>query len=171
MFIKTLKFYATDENVGGEKAGESETQSTATEEKKFTQEQVNEMIRERLARQEKSFLEQLKVNDKNTLEDIVKNSSILHDENATLKQKLAFIENNINPDKQEDILALFKGKGLEFNDEELKKMLPNHQEWLKEKVATTTITNMGKDHSSDKSKGIDEKEMAKKYFGLEGFVK
>lgn len=172
-----MKFYATDENVGGENAGNNtgdtsgKTQSTATEEKKFTQEQVNEMIRERLARQEKSFLEQFKVNDKNTLEEIVKKSSILNDENVSLKQKLAFIENNINPERQDDILALFKGKGLDFTDEKLKELLPSHQEWLKEKVVTTTINNMGKDHDSNKSKEVDEKELAKKYFGLDGFVK
>lgn len=171
---KFMKFYATDENVGGENAGNTSventsdtntnsvgTQSTATETKLFTQEQVNEMIRERLARQEKSFAEKSD-KQKNTLDELASQT-------ASLRQELAFVNNNIDQDKKDDILALFKGKGLEFTEENLKELLPKHPEWLKKSENIATISNLGKDHET-KNKEIDKKEIAKKMFGLDGFI-
>lgn len=153
-------------------------QRNVPEEKSFNQQQVNDMIRERLERDRASFYKRYGVEDRNGLDNLIgkANSYEIMDErynnalneNYQLKEKLAFMENNINPDKYDDIRAYFKGKGLEFNNDSLASELQTHQEWLnvaKEEAPTTVIKTLGNDNGH-KNPIKDEKAEALKLFGL-----
>lgn len=64
--------------------------------------------------------------------------------NSELLRENAFLKNNINPEKYEDIIAHFKGKNVDFSEEELIKALSTHPEWLnKEPIKTTLKAHLG----------------------------
>lgn len=153
-------------------------------EQTFTQEQVNEIVRKRLERSDSKFFESYGVKDKNELDELVKKSKGYDElntkytemsqsyegmktENLTYKEKILFFENNILNERQEDVKVYFKGKGIDFTDENLKKELETHPEWCK-KEEVTTIQTLGSDQGKGKQTP-DEKEIAAKYFGFKSF--
>lgn len=182
-------------------AGESESGSTAgpgnepgqpkesdggdgkkEENRTFTQEQVNEIVRERLERSSKSIYERYGVSDEKGLDELVAMAqayqttkseySELQKENAGLRERIVFSENGILPEKQDDARTYFKGKGLEMSDEALKQVLQTHPEWVSAKpqsVQTTTVVPIGKDRYEPELK--DEESEAAKVFGFTKFVK
>lgn len=147
----------------------------STEEKKFTQEEVNDIVRKRLDKQKSSFLKNYNVESEEELTDLLKKAlgyeelkSSLDTEKKSkgeLVEKLAFLENNINQDKVDDIKTYFKGKELELNSDNLKNLLDTHKEWVNEKQNITTILPLGSDNTTPKPQ-VSEKEQASKLFGL-----
>ncbi len=142
-------------------------------EKTFNQEQVNDFVRERLNKiykrygvENKQGLDELvgKAQSYNIMEERYNNAM---NELSSLKEANAFMKNNINPDKYDDVRAYFKGKGLEFNEENLVNELQNHGEWVNvvENKPQTTIKVLGTDNSRV-SPQKDEKEIASKLFGM-----
>lgn len=163
---------------------EEESNTDTPEIETFTQEQVNEFVRNRLDKYEKRLYKRYGVEDKNGLDDLVGKAnsySVMEEmfnnqagELANLREQNAFLKNNINPEKYDDIRAYFKGKGLEFNEEALINELSTHNEWLvqkeeENKPKTTTITTLGADAQLSTPKP-DEKSLARKVFGLNNLV-
>lgn len=139
---------------------------------KLTQEEVNALVVERLKKQKDGFLKKYGVDDEMKLDELVGKAK-LHDEmkvqldtlkssNASLTEKLAFIENNINPERYEDIRIYFKGKGLEFTPDNFVKEIATHKEWLNTKAPA----NIQVGASKPTPKPINEKEEALKMFNL-----
>lgn len=171
---------------------QEEVQDTATETKEdegsgtpqtFTQDQVNDFVRNRLEKYQSRLYNRYGVNDKNELDELVGKSQsydvmkekfeATQNELAQFREENSFIKNNINPEKYEDIRAYFKGKGIEFTNENLINELATHNEWLTPKQVsdkpTTTIQAIG--NLKQESRKFDEREAAKKLFGLKGFSK
>jgi len=165
-----------------EKTESEKVDDTKTDEpKNFTQDQVNEFIRERLERDRKSLFSRYGVDSRDKLDELVGKSQSydimkeryegLTNENKELKDKITFMTNNINKGKETEIKALFKGLELEFNEENLLKMLETHPEWLnvaerKEVQPKTTISNIGVNHEGTKKVGESASEKEKRIFGI-----
>ena len=146
--------------------------------KQFTQEQVNDMVKKRLERDRQSFYKRYGVADKNSLDDLVGKAqsynvmeeryNAIKEEVDSLKEHNAFLKNNINPERYEDVRAYFKGKEIPFNEENLINEIATHSEWVTksgdEIVPKTTIQAVGKEQSSKPVE--DEKEFAMSLFGL-----
>ena len=163
--------------------GQDETAKAADNDKEtlktFTQDQVNEMIRSRLERDRTSLLNRYGVNDKDGLDELIGKAQsydimkerfeALKSENAELAEKLAFISNGINPDREDDIRTYFKGKDIEFNGEALASALETHPEWRKvveqDTAPKTTIIRLGTDHREVNTSETDEERM-KRIFGV-----
>lgn len=172
----------TEEPTGGQEKSVDEGKPTPTpieKPKTFTQEQVNQIMRSRLERDRLSFLNRYGVKDRDGLDsligkaqsyDIMKERYIASKTKISeLEERLAFMSNGINPDREDDIRAYFKGKGLEFNEEALINALETHPEWRKvvesDNKPKTTIEVFGVDH---KDRNIPETETEKmnRIFGL-----
>ena len=166
---------ATDVNEQTENEVQEE-QSEKPSSKSFTQEQVNEIIKERLDRANNSLYKRYGVETKDGLDDLIKKAnaysqmdeafSSLEQERNELREKLLFMENNINPDRYEDIRAYFKGKGLNFDSSNLANEITTHQEWLKQIPKQTTISSVGTNAGQVANTEESEKEIASRYFGL-----
>lgn len=169
----------SQEETKADESPKSEETKAGDENKTFTQDQVNEFIKARLERENKKLLNRYGVEKKEELDDLVGKAqsydSVKEEfdkqkqELSSLSEKLAFIENNINENRFDDVRAYFKGKNIEFNDENLKNELLTHPEWLnvvaKSSDPKTTIEILG----SDTTNGIkpqSEEERALKLFGL-----
>lgn len=151
--------------------------------KTFTQEEVNNIVKERLAKQDARYFARYKVNDRAELDDKFSKAELfdqvnekylsLEKEHRELAQKLAFIDNNVNPAKQDDVLAYFKGKELDFTSDNLKAELQTHPEWLNvvaQEEPKATIKVMGNDTTAETPQKSDE-EIAAKLFGFNKFAK
>lgn len=167
------------EEVVEEEVEETEGEGNAT----FTQEQVNDLVRARLDRFEKRLYKKYGVEDKKALEDLVgkgQSYDVVKEryesqklENNSLKEKIAFLENNINPNRYEDVRAYFKGKEIEFNNDNLVNELSTHPEWLNQaekKEPMTTIKVLGNDQSQVPTTRTTEKEQVAKLFGLKKLI-
>lgn len=166
----------TDETTSATETVETPTETTSEElEKTFNQKQVDEIIGNRVKR----IFKRYGVEDKNGLDELVGKAQSydimrerydsLTNENAQLKEKIAFLENNINPERQEDIRAYFKGKDMEFSNDNLKTELQTHPEWLKvaEKSNTpiTTIEKLSPERGKVETEESEESQW-KKLFGF-----
>jgi hypothetical protein len=144
------------------------------------QARINEMIRARLERQNNSFYKRYGVNDRDGLDSLIGKAQSydimkerydsMSQENAQLKEKLAFMSNGINPDREDDIRAHFKGKGIEFDNDSLIKELETHPEWRKvveagDTTPKTTIERLGVEHR-DRNVPETEAERQKRIFGV-----
>lgn len=142
-------------------------------EKTFTQEQVNGFMQERI----NSIYNGYGVSNKAELDALIEKAKGFDEVNAnyqttktqneeyaqqnrTLAEKVAFIENNVNPERYDDVRAYFKGKEIEFNAENLLKELETHKEWLNEN--TTIKVGFSKTEQPKET----EWEQAKKLFNL-----
>lgn len=166
-------------NETGENGQQTQTDPNApTTPKSFSQDQVNEIVRNRIDRLYTCY----GVKNKQELDDLVGKSQSydvmkerygdLQVENANLNEKLTFLENNISPDRYDDVRAYFKGKGIDFSGENLIEALATHPEWLNQpKVETpkTTITTLGNEITYKARE--DEKDVASKLFGFSRFAK
>lgn len=153
------------------KAEEIKTEEEPKAEKTFTQEQVNAFVQNRLS----AIYGGYGVKDKAELDELVQKSrdydelktryDSLEKDHYSKSEQLTFIENDINPERYDDIRVYFKGKELVFNAENLIKELETHPEWIKPKVEkpVTTIT-VGK--SKQEKPTEDEKQKAFKLFGV-----
>lgn len=163
-----------------EETAVKETPKTeTTETKSFTQEMVDEIVRNRLERDRKATYKRYGVADRDGLDGLIgkaQSYNIMKErygniktENATLREKMAFMSNNINPAREEDVRAYFKGKGIEFNETNLINELATHPEWLNVKEANeapqTTIKTLGVEHTHV-VKHETEEERQKRIFGV-----
>ena len=159
--------------------GQPKPEPTADKPKTFTQEQVNKIMRSRIERDRLSFLKRYGVEDRDGLDSLIGKAQaydIMKEryeargtEIAELKEKLAFMTNNINPDREDDIRAYFKGKGLEFNEESLVNELETHPEWRNvvqvDDKPKTTIEVLGVEHR-DRNIPETDAEKRRRIFGV-----
>lgn len=156
---------------------EKPTNTGIVEEKTFTQNEVNDIVRGRLEKLYSNYgvnnsqeLDEL-VNKAKSYDEMLGKYGDLENTNQSLTQRLSFVNNNINPDREDDILAYFKGKELSFNDETLKGLLETHPEWVNKPTQDkTTLQVMGNQAVIEKPKVNEEDEVAK-MFGLSRFIK
>lgn len=140
----------------------------------FTQDELNSIVKERLDRQTSKFLERLGLESMDGIDELLEHARGYGEaqelmtkyqlENEDLRQQIAFRDNDVNPDKVDDIKAYFKGKGLELTGDSLKEQLKTHQEWVRHAPKTTTIRALTPEKNAPKS--VDEWDTARKYFGL-----
>lgn len=165
-----------------EENGADATEVPQEEEKSFTQSQVNDIVRSRLDNDRARFFKRYGVKDRNELDNLV-NKSQAYDvmsekyeqnigETKSLREEVAFLKNNIEPSRYDDVRAYFKGKDIEFTNDNLMAELETHPEWIRstEKTNVTTIKSL----SPEKQEQVqdNEKEIASKLFGFnKGFVK
>lgn len=126
--------------------------------KTFTQEQLDEIIKDRLDKQEKSFLKKLGVDN---FEDIGKEIA-----NGKLaRQELLLSKNNIAEGRYDDVLTHFKGKGQELTDESLKEVVKTHPEWVKPAPAPDKKGFIDIGHPEHKEDGKSDVDELNKLFG------
>lgn len=153
-----------------------------TSEGSFTQEQVNDIVRARLERSQARIFNRYGVKNKTELDELIGKAQsyqvmferygLMKDENSNLKQELAFLKNNINPERKDDIMAYFKGKEIEFSNDSLVNELATHPEWLNpvqvDDKPKTTFSVLGA--SDVETERVNEKDEMAKYFGLSNFI-
>ena len=161
-------------------AENSEPQGEEIQSTMFTQEQVNDIVRDRLKKADAKFFAKYGLDNAEALDAIVEKGKgydeikaqmdLVSSENKGLKEQITLTKNNIIPSKQDDVLTYFRGKGLELNDENLANMLETHPEWTPNKAPTTTIVEMGAEGTKS-NPYVSEEDEALKMFGLDKFVK
>lgn len=138
--------------------------------KTFTEQEMNEIVRNRLSRQKIQIHQQLgvesddeitamieKVKKADELKSIVES---LQNENTLHKEQLTFIENNIDIKRYDDVKAYFKGKELSLTPENLKAELITHPEW----IAQRSVQTIGGQRQPAPVK--DERKSAMELFGI-----
>ena len=154
---------------------EPKTDTEEQVEKLFNQAQVDEFITSRLNRLYKRYGAENKAQldemvGKAQSYDIMKERyDGLSNENAQLKEQIAFLKNSINPERYDDVRAHFKGKGLEFNNDNLVQELNGHPEWrtiVENDKPKTTITKLSPDRGSVIENPDTELQQVFKMFGL-----
>ena len=152
---------------------------TGGAEQLLTQEQVNQIVQERLKRQNEAFFKKYGVENGDELTEKLKLSEDYKNMEARytqanlkvseLSEQLAFIENHIDKNRYDDVKTYFKGKGLEFSSEELLKAISTHPEWLEKnqesEVKETTINKIGFEHDKKNFQETPEEKM-KRIFGI-----
>ena len=137
----------------------------------FTRDEVTKILKRRLDRYQNSVYSKYGVKDSAELDSLFDKAKsyddIIKSRDEAL-EKVAFLGNNINPDKYDDIRTYFKGKGLQFTEDELKRQLESHPEWIKQAPVTnnkpiTTVTPIGTPNSGPVDKS--EHDLAKRIFG------
>lgn len=160
------------ENQEQEQVNSNET-NPENQETTFTQEQVNDIVRERLERNRNSIYNRYGVNGKDELDALVgkaqsydvmneQYNSMTEELNA-IKQENAFLKNDVNLEKKDDILAYFKGKNMELNADTLKQELETHKEWENVNKNTTTIEALSSEESHNTE--LSDKEKVLRMFG------
>lgn len=166
---------ATGEAGGGKPVAAPTDSTTRT----FTQEQVNKIMRSRLERDRLSLFGRYGVKDRDGLDDLIgkaQSYDVMKERYgaskariAELEERLAFVDNGINPDREDDIRAYFKGKGIGFSGEALARELSTHPEWRKavmqDDKPKTTIEVLGVEHR-DRNVPETESEKIKRIFGV-----
>lgn len=160
------------ENQAAEPAKESATGSNSESqrpERTFTRDEVTTILKKRIDRYQNSVYRKYGVknlDEFNSLIDKAKQYDDIVKSRDELTETVAFLRNNINPQKYDDIKTYFKGKGLQFTEDSLKQQLSSHPEWLNKQISkpTTTITPVGTEQSGITKTG--EKEVAEKMFGM-----
>ena len=171
-----------DENLQTTEVGNENVETTPTpavEEttpspRTYTKEEVQDLMKKRVERSHKAFFTRYGVNDLKGLDDLMHKSKSFSDmeteygaiqlRNSELARENAFLKNNINPEKYDDIITHFKGAGIDFSEEQLLEALKTHPEWLKVQPQVTTIQEMGSEFH-DKNKP-DERDVASKLLGV-----
>lgn len=94
------------------------------------------------------------------------NQSLINELNS-LKNVLKMDELAIDKDKQEDLIAILKGKGLEINEATIMEEALRHPEW-KKKAETSGITLLGqtKETESERVKRENQMKKDRAAFGL-----
>lgn len=151
-----------------------ETTPSQPSERTYTKAEVQELMKKRVDRSHKAFFTRYGVNDLRGLDDLIDKSKSFSDmeteygaiqlRNSELLRENAFLKNNINPEKYEDIITHFKGAGIDFSEEQLIEALKTHPEWLKVQPNVTTITKLGSE--SHQVNIPDEAERASKLLGV-----
>lgn len=148
----------------------------------FSEDQVKSMMKKRVNRSHLAFFKRYGVGNLDELDQLFQRAQEsdgykqqvedLKNQFAESNRTVAFLKNNIDENRYDDIIAHFKGKGQDFSEETLKDLLITHPEWLKKSQSsqvngnnTTTFSSVGVNRADEQS--IDEKAIASKYFGVE----
>ena len=162
-----------------ENPGKTVTGGQNTEERMFTQTQVNEMMRKRVERSHNSFFQRYGVKDLDELDERFKligsyeSMKAAYDEltgkygdldtqHQALTKQYAYKVGNINPEKYSDIETYFKGKNIAINEESLMKELKLHPEWA---MKPNTVVNLGSENMPVTNQ--DEMALASQIFGVD----
>jgi len=163
------------ETVSNDSTPVMNTEVGSENERRYTKQQVIDMMKRRVNRSHNAFFTRYGVKDLKELDGLFENSqkfNSMNDEfgriqlrNSELMRENAFLRNNIDPSRYDDIIAYFKGNNIEFSEDELLKALPTHNEWLKQAApAMTTIKSLGSEaHTLPKA---DESELASRLLGV-----
>lgn len=145
----------------------------------FTRDEVTKIVKTRLDRFSNGFYKKLgfeKAEDfdkvweaRKNYDDVIKERDGLKTTNGEMTEKLAFLANNIDPDRYDDVKTFFKGKGTAFDEAILKEQLGTHPEWVKKAAVaptkpTTTVTKIGTTKKGPDSK--TEEEVAQEMYGM-----
>ena len=142
----------------------------------FTRDEVTKILKRRLDRYQNSMYTKYGVKDSTEFDSLFEKAKSYDDlvkSRDEALEKVAFLGNNINPDRYDDIRTYFKGKGLQFTEDELKRQLESHPEWIKQQAPTTnskpttTITPIGTPASGPVDRS--EHDLAKRIFGEDLF--
>lgn len=172
----------TEQPAGSEAPVQQQTPATPTDngdqgtpamqpDRTFTRDEVTKILKKRLDRYQNSMYTKYGVKDSSELDSLFDKAKgyddLIKERNEAL-EKVAFMGNNINPDKYDDIRTYFKGKGLQFTEDELKRLLEFHPEWVKQIPVTnnkpiTTVTPIGTPSNGPVDKS--EHDLAKRIFG------
>jgi hypothetical protein len=168
--VVTQQQTETDPTV--QKTDPGQTNEVSKPDRTFTRDEVTNILKRRIDRYQNSVFNKYGVKDSAGLDDLF-NKAKEHDDLIKARdealEKVAFLGNNIDPDRYDDIRTYFKGKGLQFTEDALKQHLESHPEWVKQvqqsvnEKPKTTITTVGTAIHTPNSKS--EQEMAKKIFG------
>ena len=174
-----------DENLQTEQVGNETVDTAATPqvteentvtpekpERTYTKAEVQNLMRRRVDRSHKAFFTRYGVENLNALDELMNKSKAFGEDYASIQTKNhelmrenAFLRNNINPEKYDDIINYFKGANIEFSEEQLLETLKTHPEWLKvQPQNVTTIQKMGNEFHKEPS--ISDREKASKYLGV-----
>ena len=129
-----------------------------------------------LKKAEKTLLEEFGVKTKEELktklnpqakadepnEDVIK----LRKELTEMKALNVCKDEEIKKEYQADVIALLKGKGLELTEENIKAEITKHPEWKKKEEPTPGAKEFGANGGKKDPGAPDEKEQARKLFGL-----
>lgn len=168
---------------GNSNGGLAQTNATAgvqptgqPNERMYTKAQVTDLMKRRVERSHQSFFKRYGVKDLNGLDELFTKTKSYDDmrnsygelelRNKEYEQKIAFLENNIEPSRYNDIKAYFKGNDIAFSTDALIEAIKTHPEWVRQSNPTpqTTIQSMGVEQT--KPAGVDEREIASKIFGV-----
>lgn len=152
-----------DTPVANENPEVNEPQDTG---KYYTKERIEELMKKRVEQSHRSFFKRYGVENLKELDDLFYNGSTLQEEvdslrtrNEELTRDIAFIRNNILPERYDDVLAHFKGSDLEFNEEHLVELIKTHPEWVKPPAQKVGAEAHPKPQ-------LDEKDIASKILGV-----
>lgn len=148
--------------------------SDQPKERLYSKAEVQDLMKRRVERSHKAFFTRYGVENLKALDELMNKSKSFSDmeteygaiqlKNSELLRENAFLRNNINPDKYNDIIAHFKGLDIDFSEEQLLEALKTHPEWLKPQPQATTIQKMGNEfHKEDTP---SERELASKLLGV-----
>lgn len=156
-----------------EKNEENDNQIVQNEEDNttFTKDELNEIVRNRLKREQKSFLKKCGVETDEELNKFIEGGkgyqalkTDLENEkmkSQNLEKELAFVKNEIDMSKKEDIEKYFKEHNLQLDEKNLSTELEKHNDWKKK---TIKINNISPERG--KTEATDEKKRVAKLFGL-----
>lgn len=161
--IPTPDTDTTVENKNETPVNNNEAPAPQSEEKRFTQEELNKIISERLEKEKvkshaKGVEEVCKKYGVNTIDEL----DAIVEQSRGNKRELLFLKNNIDDTRYDDVITYFKGKGVDLTQDTLKEALETHPEWNKK---TLTITQVGNDKREIKPED-DTKAVLKEYWGL-----
>lgn len=182
-----------EKNIGGveaaetpdaEKEGKGESAPEQASHASLTQDEVNDIVRERLAKRDRQLFSKYGVEDEKALDALFEKAKgydeqakSLEEIQAQLKsanEELALKRHGVLPEREDDAKTYFKGKGMEMSEEALKQVLETHPEWLKAEEGQPK-PNFTKPEPIGAEKGekakSDPREEAAKLWGFpEGFV-
>ena len=168
LMIKKLFDKDAGENGGNDSVPQPNNESKVIDnERKFTQDDLNYHINERLERNNNSWLKELGISSKEEVAKLVasaKNYNLFKDDYEKLKTEKLFNSLNIKDDRVDDVKAILKGKELPFTKESIEKEIKTHPEWLKEQGVS--LETIGTKKSEAKEPALSEKEIAEKGFGI-----
>jgi len=147
-------------------------------EKLYSRKQIEQIMKNRLDRSHNRIWNRYGVQNWQELDNLFDQAKKFNDmndkysaimlENENLKRDIAFLRNNVDSNKYDDIIAHFRGNNMEFNEDALIQALTTHPEWVKQvpqQVPTTTIKSLGVE--SHRNPSLDERRQASKWLGVD----
>lgn len=171
----------TDANEKVENGG---TTNEENQPKTYTEEEFNKAVEEQVKAKldearKNGFAEGQRKASKNVNEGLKTENQDLMNRLASLENELAMQKhfqtlNNLNviESKKTDVLDLLRGKGLDFNEENIAKIVKDHPEWITPKEQKG-IVEMGQTGTTSKEsqEEIDRKRMLETFRGQLGLDK
>jgi hypothetical protein len=140
-------------------------------ERKYSKEEVTTILKKRLERFQAGFFQKYGVKNSQELDALyekhkdydalVTERDGLKESHAQMSEKVAFLENNVDPNRYDDIRTHFKGLGQSFDSAILGEMIKTHPEWVKKSatnVQQTTIKQVGSPKTTSPTESAEAKE-------------